>query len=398
MTREQSIRQGSATKELNELTATPAIVMEHGLRSFKRRDGSIVRAVDDISLCVQQGEFVVLLGPSGCGKSTLLRVVAGLESLDSGRLSINGTLVADPVSGIAVGPQARNLSMMFQSYALWPHMSVIENVRYPLRVRNGSHRQTRADQARQARAALESAGVADLTDQYPNAISGGQQQRVALARNLVAGEGLMLFDEPLSNVDAKVRVQLRSQLADLHRNLSFTALYVTHDQAEAMFLADMIAVMDSGQILQYATPECVYEQPATLGVARFIGGLNEFPAHARRQATTISADCAFGHFDFEATRGDERLDLEKLTIGIRPEDIKLSPCLTEAPVLGIVLETAFLGSSRSYRIQVGSVVVEARSPRDSGFQVGDSIAVSVGPKSVLLFDQDGTLVPAACKE
>ncbi|OLT16150.1 hypothetical protein BJF78_14730 [Pseudonocardia sp. CNS-139] len=255
----------------------PRIAVRGLTKRFRRRDGTQVNAVDGIDLDVAEGEFLVLLGPSGCGKTTLLRVLAGLEEVDAGRVELDGRVVDDPAVRVCVPTERRGLSMMFQSYALWPHMTVAENVAYPLTTR----RVRRAERAARVRRVLDVVGIGPLAGQYPGQLSGGQQQRVALARALVAGDGVVLFDEPLSNVDAKVREQLRTEIARLHRELGFTAVYVTHDQEEALTLATRLLVLRDGRIAQSASPREVYTRPADLGVARFMGAGNEIPGMLR---------------------------------------------------------------------------------------------------------------------
>lgn len=251
--------------------ATPALLIENVHKQFVRRDGTTVPAVDNISLRIEQGEFVVLLGPSGCGKTTLLRCVAGLEEPDSGTIIINGETHFSSSRHLNNAPDKRKLGMIFQSYALWPHMKVSANVAYPLHVRKVPKSEIKDRVAN----VLELAGISELAEQYPGQLSGGQQQRVALARALVSNNGLVLFDEPLSNVDAKVREQLRIEILKMQSEIGFAAVYVTHDQDEAMELADRIAVLNSGKISQLDGPEEIYDRPADRYVAKFVGATNE---------------------------------------------------------------------------------------------------------------------------
>jgi iron(III) transport system ATP-binding protein len=281
-------------------TVAPAVeeapvVRLRGVRKrFRRADRSVIPAVDGVDLDVTPGEFLVLLGPSGCGKTTLLRAIAGLETPDEGSIEIGGRVVFDAARGVDVAPERRGLSMMFQSYALWPHMTVAANVAYPLRHRRDG-RPDRRSVADRVREALELVGVPELSGQYPGEISGGQQQRVALARALVAGDPLVLFDEPLSNVDAKVRERLRVELVAMQRRLGFAAVYVTHDQTEAMELATRIAVIHAGQVLQLGPPREIYERPATRYVANFVGVANEIPGTVVAvNADRVRLDTALG--------------------------------------------------------------------------------------------------------
>jgi iron(III) transport system ATP-binding protein len=269
-------------------TDAPVVRLTGVRKSFRRVDGTVTAAVDDVSLDVAPGEFLILLGPSGCGKTTLLRSIAGLETPDAGLIEIGGTTVFDAERRVDVPPERRGLSMMFQSYALWPHMSVFDNVAYPLTNRRGPARHRKAEIADKVREALDLVGIPELVRQYPGEMSGGQQQRVALARALVAGDGLVLFDEPLSNVDAKVRERPRVELLAMQRRLGFAAVYVTHDQTEAMELATRIAVLGSGRVEQLGPPHEIYARPATRYVANFVGVANEIPG------TVTSIDQAAG--------------------------------------------------------------------------------------------------------
>lgn len=237
-------------------------------KRYRRADGEITAAVDGVALDVAPGEFLVLLGPSGCGKTTLLRSIAGLERPDGGTVEIDGRPVFGP--GVNVPPERRGISMVFQSYALWPHLTVHDNVAYPLQNRRGE-RLTKAGIASRVRDSLALVGIDHLAGQYPGELSGGQQQRIALARAFIAGDGLVLFDEPLSNIDAKVRERLRADLLAMQRRLGFAAVYVTHDQTEAMELASRVAVMRDGRIEQLGTPHDIYVRPTSRYVANFVG-------------------------------------------------------------------------------------------------------------------------------
>jgi ABC-type sugar transport system ATPase subunit len=250
------------------------------LHQVSKRFGG-VRAVDGVSLPVADGRLLTLLGPSGCGKTTTLRMVAGLEQNDAGRIRIGERVVSDPAAGIFVTPERREIGMVFQSYAIWPHMTVFANLAYPLEVRRRPAPEVRT----RVLDALRSMEMAHLAERPATALSGGQQQRVAIARALVFQPRVLLMDEPLSNLDAKLREQMRVELRTLQQRLGITTLYVTHDQEEEMVLSDEIAVMQDGRVLQIAPPETLYARPASRAVAAFVGSPN--PAHregARRPA------------------------------------------------------------------------------------------------------------------
>jgi iron(III) transport system ATP-binding protein len=240
-------------------------------------------ALDEVSLEVAAGSFVVLLGPSGSGKTTLLRCLAGIERVTAGKITIGGTTVAS--GGAHVPPERRNLSMVFQDYALWPHLRVRENVAFALR----RSKLAKPDVQARTKAMLERVGLGRLADRYPNELSGGEQQRVALARALVAGTGLILCDEPLSNLDADLRERMRVEISALVRESGATAIYITHDQAEAFALADQIGVLQNGRLVQFGRPEQIYTEPASPFVARFTGLSGELAVHIASQGT-VHAD------------------------------------------------------------------------------------------------------------
>jgi len=247
------------------------------------------KVLDSIDLALGQGEVIALLGPSGCGKTTLLRIAAGLMAPTAGALSLAGRVVAES-GGRLVPPEARGLGMVFQDYALWPHLTVGDNVAFPLRMRGIGRSERRAG----ARAALARVGLEALAERYPGTLSGGQQQRVALARAIVAEPPLVLFDEPLSNLDRELREGLALEIAQLLRELRLSALYVTHDQAEAFAIADRVAIMQHGRIAQIDTPERLFTQPATVEVARFldIGAILEGSTSAGRFRTSCGLEIA----------------------------------------------------------------------------------------------------------
>lgn len=358
--------------------AMPQIEISGLSKTFKRRHGAgDVKPIDDVSLQVARGELVVLLGPSGCGKTTLLRSVAGLERPDAGRVRIQGQDVYDASKNLFMPPNRRPISMIFQSYALWPHMTVFQNVAYPLTT--GRRRPKRAELAEAVHRSLGRVGLHDLHDQYPGQLSGGQQQRVALARALVADAQVLLFDEPLSNVDAKVREELRAELIEMQRELGFTALYVTHDQDEAMDLAHRIAVLNSGRIEQLAPPREVYAAPATRYVAEFVGSANlidgELVAGAAVE-TPIGRITATA----EGIAIPDAADGAAATAMFRPEDVRVLP--DGAPGegnswTGEVLRTAFFGNSQSVNVRVGDSRISAVLPREASFADGQKVLVSV---------------------
>jgi iron(III) transport system ATP-binding protein len=278
-------------------------------------------AVDDVSFRVAAGEIVVLLGPSGCGKTTTLRCVAGLEHPTAGEISIGGAVVSAPERGLLVPPRLRNIGMVFQSYAVWPHMTVRQNVSYPLRHR----RVPRAEMARKVDQVLELVGLSEYAERSVVALSGGQMQRVALARSLVYDPQLLLLDEPLSNLDAKLRLRLRDDLRRIIKDAGVTAVYVTHDQAEAVVLGDRIGVMRDGKMLQIAAATEIYNRPADLFVANFTGASDLLAGRV------VDRSGEFG--TVEVSSGD-RLSVwlphgvgsgEDVRLAVRPENVRLGP-------------------------------------------------------------------------
>jgi iron(III) transport system ATP-binding protein len=327
------------------------LILEHLSKSFPaptRGTGKEVTAVADVSLAIDQGEFVTLLGPSGCGKTTTLRLIAGFEVPTQGHIGLDGRSLDD------VPPNRRDMAMVFQSYALFPHLSVFENIAYGLRLKKLSS----ADMRRKITEALRLTELTGLEQRAPNQLSGGQQQRVALARALVMEPKVLLFDEPLSNLDAKLREQMRAEIRRIQQTLGITSVYVTHDQAEAMTLSDRIVVMHQGRIVQVGTAAEIYRQPASMFVADFIGKANFL------QAYVVGISPA-GNLDLEVLGRVLPLPLpdspprpgERVTLLARPEAILVARC--GDGYTGHVRRTAYLGPVVEYDIDVAGVVLVA---------------------------------------
>jgi iron(III) transport system ATP-binding protein len=317
-----------------------AVRFEHISKHF-----GATRAVDDVSLTVGAGELFFLLGPSGCGKSTLLRLLAGLHEPTGGLLFFNDRDVT------TLPTNRRNAVMCFQSYALWPHMTVRENVRFGLSVRKVS----RADQDRRVAEVLRLVGLADLAQRKPNELSGGQQQRVALARALVVEPACLLLDEPLSNLDAKLRHDMRSEIRRICKASGFTTVYVTHDQKEALSIADRIAVMKDGKVVQVGTPGDLYDRPATSFVAGFIGQTNLIPGTiTAREGSRYTVRTAAGMIQ---VNGNGHATGVEVLLSIRPEQIRPSAGGAAAPgrnrVTGTAIEKTFLGDASEHVLSVG---------------------------------------------
>jgi iron(III) transport system ATP-binding protein len=332
--------------------------------------GDPVLAVDDVSFTVTDGEMFTLLGPSGCGKTTTLRAVAGLERPDAGRIAVDDRVLfaRDPAGAtppVDVAVNRRGLGMVFQSYAIWPHMTVFDNVAFPLQVRRRGVTPTpKAEIADRVRRVLEVMELGDYVDRRAIKLSGGQQQRLALARALVTRPPLLLLDEPLSNLDAKLRESLRFELKRLQRELGVTSVYVTHDQTEALALSSKIAVMQDGRVRQVGRPRDVYERPESRFVAEFIGSSNFLPG------TVMSAAAG----ELTVATGPGRLVLRSelslpagadVIVSIRPESVALRPAAAgETPRpgewSGEVVSRAFLGDSIDHVVRVGDAEVRAR--------------------------------------
>lgn len=363
--------------------AMPQLVLSSVSKVFRRANGDLLRAVDDVSLEVRKGEFLVLLGPSGCGKTTLLRSVAGLEQPDSGRISLGGIDLFDSARGVEVPTERRSIGMVFQSYALWPHMTVAANIGYPLKMRGVR----RSEIEQRCTHILQKMHIADLGGQHPGQISGGQQQRVALARALVCGDDLILFDEPLSNVDAKVREHLRFEILKLQRDLGFTALYVTHDQEEAMGLATRIAVVADGRIAQLGTPQEVYLRPSGIQVARFVGSANEWAGRVVGARTDGRIETVFGRLSLPAASlanaaGDE------LIVMSRPESwtITLAPSSGACVWEGVIRTAAFLGAANEYLVDLPHAQILVRQHASALMPVGAKVWCEISPEAFVVLD------------
>jgi iron(III) transport system ATP-binding protein len=311
------------------------------LRGLTKRYGDVA-VVDDVSLTIEHGRLVCLLGPSGCGKTTTLRLIAGFVEPSAGEIRVGDRVVSSPTR--TMPPERRNMSMIFQSYALWPHMTVAENVAYGLELR----KLDRATIKRKLAAILETTHLGALADRYPGELSGGQQQRVALARALIVEPETLLLDEPLSNLDANLREEMRFEVRRLHDEYRYTTVYVTHDQSEAMTTADIIAVMNAGKIEQAGPPEDIYERPRSEFVARFIGSSNVIKGRALDASHLACAGatlrCSGGKF---AAGGEG-------AIAVRQHAVRLSaskPDGLENMVAATVVRQVFLGASRDYLVE-----------------------------------------------
>ncbi|HEV2357581.1 MAG TPA: ABC transporter ATP-binding protein [bacterium] len=335
------------------------------LRGLTKRFAEVV-AVSELTLDAASGELVALLGPSGCGKTTTLRMVAGFETPSAGRIRLGDRDVTD------VAPERRNCGMVFQHYALFPHLTVAQNVAFGLEMRGVA----RPDVARRVSAILDRVGLAGLDGRFPRQLSGGQQQRTALARALVINPSVLLLDEPLANLDAKLREEMRFYIRSLQREFGITTLYVTHDQAEALVLADRVAVMMDGVLRQFDAPEEIYHRPRSAAVAAFIGLTNLLPGRvAFRAGDALVVDTPAG-----LVRGRGPAGLAPGTralLSVRPEHIDLDGRGDGINRLnGVVLERTFLGAITDFRVDVGDGIVLRVQGRAAAHRPGDRVAVS----------------------
>ncbi|MCT8158669.1 ABC transporter ATP-binding protein [Pseudoruegeria sp. SHC-113] len=337
------------------------------LRNIRKSYGA-VEVLHGIDLDIKDGEFTVLVGPSGCGKSTLLRSIAGLETISDGEIALDGAVIN------RLQPKERNIAMVFQNYALYPHMSVAKNMAFSLRLA----KEPQAEIDRKVQAAAEILDLAPLLDRYPRQLSGGQRQRVAMGRAIVRDPEVFLFDEPLSNLDAKLRVQMRAEIKELHQRLKTTTIYVTHDQIEAMTMADKIVVMRGGHVEQIGSPLELYDRPASVFVAGFIGSpaMNFLPAKAAGAALHTASGTPLGESPVALETGRE------VIAGVRPEDLRLADAGLPAKV--VVVEPTGAETQLILRSADGAIVLTTRDRVTAA--PGDTVHLQIEPGKLHVFD------------
>jgi iron(III) transport system ATP-binding protein len=344
------------------------------IRNLTKRFKDVV-AVNNLSLEIGDSQFVTLLGPSGCGKTTTLRMIAGFLEPDEGEIRVDGQLLSAP--GRVVPPERRLMGMVFQNYAIWPHMTVFDNVAFGLTLRKVGREEARERVERM----LDLVGLAGLGRRYPSQLSGGQQQRVALARSLVVEPSILLLDEPLSNLDAKLRERMRGELQQLQRRTGITFVYVTHDQAEALALSDRVALFHEGVLQQYAPPRDVYERPANLFVADFMGLVNKVDGQVvERSNGTARVALEGGPTLAAVVRQSSGPGAGAVTVAIRPEAIRLSatpPAQAENVLRGVVTQSTFLGNLLDYQVEVGGLCLRVQADRASHFDVGTPVYAAI---------------------
>jgi ABC-type Fe3+/spermidine/putrescine transport system ATPase subunit len=358
------------------------------LRELRKTFGSVT-AVRDISVEFAEGKLTSVLGPSGCGKTTTLNLIAGFLQPDGGSIYFGDRPIAEPRRGIAVPCNRRNLGMVFQSYALWPHLTIGENVAYGLKMRGVA----RAERDRLATRALERVRLSGFTDRYPHELSGGQQQRVALARAIAYSPEILLFDEPLSNLDAQLRDEMRVELKEVHREVGVTAIYVTHDQNEAMSLSDQIIVMGEGEILQAGTPQALYEEPADPRVARFIGKSNVLEATLLENQNGRARVRIEGFDRPLVCRADAAaLPGDRGVLSVRPEAVSFGgEDETTAGAPGVIAGATYLGNICHYVLEFGTggVTIESHQSAVRPLDIGERAPIRFDPERCYFIGQRG---------
>ena len=358
-----------------------SVTYEHVTKKF----GDVV-AVNDLDLYVEDKEFLVFVGPSGCGKTTALRLLAGLEEITTGVIKIGDQVIND------IPPKNRDIAMVFQSYALYPHMSVFDNLAFSLKLRKMSKEEIK----RRVDNAADILGIEDLLDRKPRQLSGGQRQRVAVGRAIVREPKVFLFDEPLSNLDAKLRIAMRAEISKLHNRLQTTFIYVTHDQVEAMTMATRIAVINKGILQQLDTPQKLYDKPNNMFVAGFIGSpaMNFFKAHVRKDGENLFIDT--GDFSVQIpSKASKKYQLfvdKPVVFGIRPEDIynpEFTPPGIHAEKIEVKVDvTELMGNEIFLYLQVGEVDFVARVDPRTDFSIGEKVEVELNMDKFHLFDPE----------
>ena len=355
------------------------IEIQNLFKCFKK-----VVAINHIQLEVNKGEMLTLLGPSGCGKTTTLRCIAGLERPDEGDIVIDGKPM---LSQGFVQPSKRGIGMVFQNYAVWPHMKVFNNIVYGLKLQKLSKQEIKE----KAQKVLELVGLDGLEDRYPSQLSGGQQQRVALARALVGNPKVLLLDEPLSNLDAKLREELRFEIKSLVRRMGITSVYVTHDQAEAMVISDRVAVMESGNVVQIGLPEEIYEKPANRFVADFIGTMNFISGEIAEVVPDSNEVYVRTEFidKMLCTQPDSQVlkTGEKVYASIRPEDVEIfaqSPESKENLFKGTIAHKAYLGNFLYFFVSVNDTMIRVQVPHYVPHEEGEELYLFLNPKKCMV--------------
>ena len=354
----------------------------------------------DVNLTIEDGEFMTLLGPSGCGKTTTLRVVAGLERPQGGTMTLDGRVIINAREQFFESPKNRGLNLVFQSYALWPHMTVFDNVAFGLQV----EKRPKSEIKRMVENALSRMQIEQFAARYPSELSGGQQQRVAIARAIASAPKLLLLDEPLSNLDAKLRIDMRSEIKRLHKDMGTTVIYVTHDQVEALTMSTRIAVFFDGAIEQVDAPMMVYQNPVSLRVAEFIGNprINLLPGTACVEEGTMHVECALGRYAFDRAAFTEATPASgsfECAIGLRPEQLELSRAPSDGAAEAHVYSGMPAGSETLIQLRVGSESLLCKQLGLKTYDADERLYLSIHPDMINVFDRrSGALVKLAAAQ
>jgi len=340
-------------------------------------------AVKDLNLEIRDNQFVTLLGPSGCGKTTTLRLIAGYMAPDAGSIEVDGRLLSS--KDTLVLPEHRGMGMVFQNYAVWPHKTVFQNVVFGLKLRKIPTAKARelVDQA------LSLVNLSGYENRLPNELSGGQQQRVALARSLVVEPEILLLDEPLSNLDAKLREHMRSELKQLQRRTGITFIYVTHDQAEALALSDQVAVIHEGRLQQFGPPREVYARPANRIVADFMGNVNLMPAKVLAAANGKGEVLIAGNLRVKADMPAGVAAGADVDVAVRPENVVLKPAGKDGEARGTIVDQVFLGNINEYQVRLADQVLRVQTHPQDEFAVDASVEIAVAPGTISVFARNG---------
>ncbi|MGB8980620.1 MAG: ABC transporter ATP-binding protein [Anaerolineales bacterium] len=353
--------------------------MEVSLENLTKRWGTAI-GTENITLDIKSGEFVAFLGPSGCGKTTTLLMIAGIYKPTEGLVKFDGRVVN------RLQPKDRNIGMVFQSYALYPHMTVSENLAFPMKL----NKTPASEMKQRAQRVAELMGISHLMDRKPGQLSGGQQQRVALGRALTKEPSLLLFDEPLSNLDARLRISMRGEIKRLQLDLGITSIYVTHDQVEAMTMADRVAVMQGGRLQAYCSPTELYDQPSNLFVAGFVG--NPPMNFLNVEVCVVDGNYHAQYKGVDALVSSERGSVAagrgQVVLGIRPEDVSVVPADSGAGILGDVYIVEPMGRDDLVEISIGDVRVHALADREKNYSLGDRVGLKFDPDKVHFFDRE----------
>ncbi|MGN1067071.1 MAG: ABC transporter ATP-binding protein [Candidatus Fimimonas sp.] len=362
----------------------PKITLEHVTKKFNdaNRANKVFVAVDDLNMVIEDRDFITLLGPSGCGKTTTLRMIAGLETPTSGRITIGDTVVFDSEKGINVAPGRRDIGFLFQNYALWPHMTVYKNIAFGLE----NLKWKKEDVEKRVDEMCKMLKIEQFKHRYPSELSGGQQQRVAIARTLAPSPKVLFMDEPLSNLDAKLRLEMRTELKRLHADTDSTFVYVTHDQLEAMTLATKVCLLDAGILQQYAPPLKVYNNPANLFVADFVGSptMNFIPAKATISGKTAMVEMLGAKYVYTAKEEIQAEGERDVVIGVRPEFVRLEV----GSSVGKVYTALPSGMETTVKLSVGETVLTSVTFGSVDYETNQEINYEILGNGIIMFDAE----------